>query len=151
MIILHVCKRKYINGRRFMAIFRYSVDSSAALFHILPPLQRLLSSRWDSAPATLHFPPATFFQFENPDITRNMRDWFTYGKQSITKVRWVWNHLSSFINRYVSLKNNITTWGTEITIREWKTSCEIRNYLSFENVKHSCEIRNYTSRIINCE
>lgn len=33
MIILHVCKRKYINGSRFMAIFRYSVDSFAALFH----------------------------------------------------------------------------------------------------------------------
>ena len=43
-----------------MAILRYSVDSSAALF--------LLSSRSDSASATLKFPPATFFKFENPDF-----------------------------------------------------------------------------------
>jgi len=60
MKILYVCKREYINGSRFMAMFCYSVDSSAALF--------LLSSRWDSAPATLQFPPATFFQFENPAL-----------------------------------------------------------------------------------
>ena len=26
--------------------------------------KRLLSSRWDSAPATLHFPPATFFNLK---------------------------------------------------------------------------------------
>ena len=40
-----------------------------------PPLHKAA----DSAPATLQFPPATFFQFENPaEMRKKFADRFTY-------------------------------------------------------------------------
>ena len=48
-----------------------------------PTPQRLLLLRWDSAPATLQFPPATFFQFENPEyIWNNSYIWTAVVDQS---------------------------------------------------------------------
>ena len=60
-------------------VFQFSRGSSPFLsaegVGLLPPLHKAA----DSAPATLQFPPATFFQFENPaEMRKNFADRFTY-------------------------------------------------------------------------
>ena len=57
-----------------------------------------------------------------------------YGKPNMTKVGWVWNHLSSFSDRYVRLGNHYV---------------RIRNhYMRIRN--HHMRIGNHYTRIKNC-
>ena len=60
-------------------VFKFSRGSSPFLSAegagLLPPLHKAA----DSAPATLKFPPATFFQFENSaEMRKKFADRFTY-------------------------------------------------------------------------